>query len=34
WQETPDFYSLFGFGLILLAIILCSPLSQRQRKSL
>lgn len=22
WQETPDFYSLFGFGLILLAIIL------------
>lgn len=34
WQETPDFYSLFGFGLILLAIILCNPLSQRQRKSL
>lgn len=34
WQETPDFYSLFGFGLILLAIILCSLLSQRQRKSL
>ena len=34
WKETPDFYSLFGFGLILLAIILCSPLSQRQRKSL
>lgn len=34
WQETPDFYSVFGFGLILLAIILCSPLSQRQRKSL
>lgn len=34
WQETPNFYSLFGFGLILLAIILCSPLSQRQRKSL
>jgi hypothetical protein len=33
-RKIPDFYSLFGFGLILLAIILCSPLSQRQRKSL
>lgn len=30
WQETPDHYSLMGFGLILSAIILCSPLIQKR----
>jgi len=29
WQETPDIYSIIGFGFILLAIILCSPLTQK-----
>ena len=29
WQETPDIYSIIGFGIILLAIILCSPLTQK-----
>ncbi|MGC3820687.1 DMT family transporter [Acinetobacter sp. G11] len=30
WQEIPDHYSLMGFGLILGAIILCSPLVQKR----
>jgi drug/metabolite transporter (DMT)-like permease len=30
WQEAPDHYSLMGFGLILSAIILCSPLIQKR----
>lgn len=30
WQEIPDHYSLMGFGLILAAIILCSPLVQKR----
>ena len=30
WQETPDYYSLIGFGLILTAIILCSPLVKKR----
>ncbi len=30
WRETPDFYSLIGFALILLAIVVCSPLLQRR----
>jgi drug/metabolite transporter (DMT)-like permease len=34
WKEVPDFYSVIGFGFILLAIILCSPLTQRQKKML
>ncbi|MCH7310145.1 DMT family transporter [Acinetobacter sp. ANC 4805] len=32
WNEVPDFYSVIGFCFILLAIILCSPLTQRQKK--
>ncbi len=32
WNEVPDFYSVIGFGIILLAILLCSPLTQRQKK--
>ena len=34
WKDVPDFYSVIGFGFILLAIILCSPLTQRQKKML
>ena len=34
WNEVPDLYSVIGFGFILLAIILCSPLTQRQKKML
>ena len=30
WQEIPDHYALIGFGLIILAIILCSPLIQNK----
>jgi drug/metabolite transporter (DMT)-like permease len=30
WQEIPDYYSLMGFGLILGAIILCSPVVQKR----
>ncbi|MCT8089987.1 DMT family transporter [Acinetobacter sp. C_4_1] len=30
WKEIPDHYSLMGFGLILAAIILCSPLVQKR----
>jgi drug/metabolite transporter (DMT)-like permease len=29
WGERPDHYSLIGFGFILLAIILCSPILQK-----
>ncbi|AVZ84877.1 DMT family transporter [Acinetobacter sp. WCHA45] len=32
WDEVPDLYSVIGFCIILLAILLCSPLSQRQKK--
>lgn len=32
WNEVPDLYSAIGFCIILLAILLCSPLTQRQRK--
>jgi drug/metabolite transporter (DMT)-like permease len=31
WHETPDGFSLVGFGLILLAILLCSPLLKNTR---
>ena len=34
WHETPDVYSLIGFGFILLAIILCSPLTQKTKPSM
>ena len=30
WQETPDNYSIIGFGFIILAIVLCSPLLQNR----
>ena len=30
WRETPDHYSLIGFGLILGAIILCNPVVQKR----
>ena len=29
WQELPDLSSLLGFGLILIAILLCSPLFKK-----
>ena len=32
WNEVPDLYSVIGFCIILLAILVCSPLTQRQRK--
>jgi drug/metabolite transporter (DMT)-like permease len=32
WNEVPDLYSLMGFGIILSAILLCSPLTQRDKK--
>ncbi|MCH7294925.1 DMT family transporter [Acinetobacter higginsii] len=32
WNEVPDLYSLIGFGIILSAILLCSPLTQRDKK--
>ncbi|MCJ0829252.1 DMT family transporter [Acinetobacter sp. NIPH1876] len=31
WNEVPDLYSVIGFGIILSAILLCSPLTQRRR---
>lgn len=34
WNEVPDLYSIIGFCIILLAILLCSPLTQKQKKSL
>ncbi|WP_293743353.1 DMT family transporter [uncultured Acinetobacter sp.] len=34
WDEVPDLYSVIGFCIILLAILLCSPLTQRQKKML
>lgn len=33
WNEVPDLYSVIGFGIILSAILLCSPLIQRSKKS-
>ena len=30
WQETPDLFSMLGFGLILFASLLCSPLGQKR----
>ncbi|USA52224.1 DMT family transporter [Acinetobacter sp. C32I] len=32
WNEVPDLYSLIGFCIILSAILLCSPLTQRDKK--
>lgn len=32
WNEVPDLYSVIGFCIILLTILLCSPLTQRQKK--
>ncbi|ENX38071.1 DMT family transporter [Acinetobacter sp. NIPH 2100] len=32
WNEVPDLSSMIGFGIILLAILLCSPLTQREKK--
>lgn len=32
WDEVPDLYSVIGFCIILLVILLCSPLTQRQKK--
>lgn len=32
WNEVPDLYSVIGFCIILLAILLCSPLTQREKK--
>lgn len=32
WNEVPDLYSIIGFCIILLAILLCSPLTQRDKK--
>lgn len=33
WNEVPDLYSVIGFGIILWAILLCSPLIQRIKRS-
>ncbi|EOR10013.1 DMT family transporter [Acinetobacter genomosp. 15BJ] len=30
WNEVPDLYSVIGFGIILSAILLCSPFIQRK----
>ncbi|WAU73965.1 DMT family transporter [Acinetobacter sp. TR11] len=32
WDEVPDLYSVIGFCIILLAILLCSPLTRREKK--
>lgn len=32
WNEIPDISSIIGFGIILLAIVLCSPLTRREKK--
>lgn len=32
WNEVPDLYSVIGFGIILLAILLCSPLIQSKKQ--
>ncbi|NIE96711.1 DMT family transporter [Acinetobacter sp. Tr-809] len=34
WNEVPDLYSVIGFGIILSAILLCSPLIQRSKPSI
>ena len=31
WHELPDVYSMIGFGFILLAIVLCSPLRRSKK---
>lgn len=33
WNEVPDLYSVIGFGIILLAILLCSPLTQNKKQT-
>lgn len=33
WNEVPDLYSVIGFGIILLAILLCSPLIQSKKQT-
>lgn len=33
WGELPDHYSLFGFGFIILAIIICSPWIQNKLRN-
>ena len=33
WNEVPDLYSVIGFGIILLAILLCSPLFQSKKQT-
>ena len=33
WAEMPDLYSLIGFGFILFAVLLCSPMWQGRLKS-
>ncbi|MEB6480060.1 DMT family transporter [Acinetobacter vivianii] len=33
WNEVPDLYSVIGFGIILLAILLCSPLIQSKKRT-
>lgn len=33
WKEVPDLYSVIGFGIILLAILLCSPLIQSKKQT-
>ncbi|WP_032881606.1 DMT family transporter [Acinetobacter sp. WC-323] len=33
WNEVPDLYSVMGFGIILLAILLCSPLIQSKKQT-
>jgi len=33
WNEVPDLYSVIGFDIILLAILLCSPLIQSKKRT-
>lgn len=33
WKEVPDLYSVIGFAIILLAILLCSPLIQSKKQT-
>ncbi len=33
WNEVPDLYSAIGFGIILLAILLCSRLIQSKKRT-
>ncbi len=32
WNEVPDLYRVIRFGIILLAILLCSPLTKKESK--